>query len=802
MSQAQDLLNNLSTTANVAEVSITPINDCLMIDAEGRITNIPNTEILLGVETDQDVERKYFKCPRIVGDNIDLSELQLMVKYQNAEGRKDKYPVDDVTINGSYIEFSWLLSDKVLAADGDVYFAVQAVRTEDDGTIKNCWNTTLASGKVLETLHVDDLDYYEEEQARDVLTQLLQLMDDKYTESIQNIQTETDTQIDNIEAAGSEQVQAITDKGVEVLASIPENYQHTHALAEEAARTKADAITKTSKGESIVVTDSSNDYLRNLRVFGKTTQVSTTGKNLLDLDKCEFSNCTYESGKVVANLTENSYYASIFTSTLNEILMSNLGNTFTFSADKGVSGRCMTIVIHGTRSDGITYQDVLGPTDSNCVTITVSELFTNITHIELRWNRATSAHADTTSVITNLQFELGDSATSYEPYTGGIASPNPDYPQDLASIGSDVEITVLGKNLLDISTATRLNAENFTIDENENKIVINPGSYLYGITFYDIPLKVGCTYTFSCISVSQHADTYGYRIGYADGTYSNNSGDKSTVTITIEKPVKSVNFYIGYNVSYDTDTVITGLQVELGSTVTEYEPYKTKQTLITQAPNGLPGIPVTDSSLATYTDSNGQMWVADEVDLERGVYIQRVATRTFDGSENWRRNGDRTHYVLDWTEVNGGWDLRLALSTHYINDSGAAYRGDSGYFAIDNNGRVYLTSSLETAEEFKAWLTDNNVTISCVLTTPIETELTATEIEAYKALQTNKLITTILNDSGAMMEVEYNADTKEYIEQYVMIKEPLGTVLMKDTATGKLYRVGVTNGSITVTEVI
>lgn len=176
MSQAENLLNSLTEEQGTS--SALPINDILLIDAEGRITNVPNTEIILGVETDQDVERKYFKCPRIVGDNIDLTTLQLRINFQNANGDKDKYIVDDVTIDGDYINFTWLLSAKVLASKGTVVFAIQAVSVEDDGTVKNRWNTTLASSNVLETLIVDDLYDYEEEEARDVLTQLLQILEE------------------------------------------------------------------------------------------------------------------------------------------------------------------------------------------------------------------------------------------------------------------------------------------------------------------------------------------------------------------------------------------------------------------------------------------------------------------------------------------------------------------------------------------------------------------------------------------------------------------------------------------------
>ena len=55
----------------------------------------------------------------------------------------------------------------------------------------------------------------------------------------------------------------------------------------------------------------------------------------------------------------------------------------------------------------------------------------------------------------------------------------------------------------------------------------------------------------------------------------------------------------------------------------DYEPYR-EQLLTLPTPTGLPGIPVTSGG--NYTDQSGQQWVCDEVDLERGVKVQRIAS--------------------------------------------------------------------------------------------------------------------------------------------------------------------------------
>lgn len=119
------------------------------IDPETRVITIPPEYQLLGVESDEKAERLYFQCPKIVGDNIDLSTLGLRINFQNANMQKDQYIVDDVQVSGDIITFSWLLSRRVTQYRGDVSFIVCAVKTAGEA-ITNEWNTTLATAQVLE----------------------------------------------------------------------------------------------------------------------------------------------------------------------------------------------------------------------------------------------------------------------------------------------------------------------------------------------------------------------------------------------------------------------------------------------------------------------------------------------------------------------------------------------------------------------------------------------------------------------------------------------------------------------------
>lgn len=149
---------------------VEPVNDIFEIDPETRVITVPASEKLFGVANDGNSERKHFRCPKIVGDNIDLSTMHLYINYQNANGDKYPYLVEDIRTDGDYITFSWLIGPDVVAYKGQIKFIVCAKK--GDGTIPE-WNTTIAEGTVLEGLEATDEVV---ERNPDIITQLLSRM--------------------------------------------------------------------------------------------------------------------------------------------------------------------------------------------------------------------------------------------------------------------------------------------------------------------------------------------------------------------------------------------------------------------------------------------------------------------------------------------------------------------------------------------------------------------------------------------------------------------------------------------------
>ena len=140
-----------------------------VIDGETRIISVPNEDKELGVESDEKVTRVKFQCPKIVGDNIDLTECNLYINYRNAGNKRNSYLVEDVTVNDDVLNFSWLLSRHVTESPGTISYIVCAKKSDYTGVI-NEWNTKVATGTVGVGLEATE---EIEEQNIDIIEQIL-----------------------------------------------------------------------------------------------------------------------------------------------------------------------------------------------------------------------------------------------------------------------------------------------------------------------------------------------------------------------------------------------------------------------------------------------------------------------------------------------------------------------------------------------------------------------------------------------------------------------------------------------------
>lgn len=180
----------------------------------------------------------------------------------------------------------------------------------------------------------------------------------------------------------------------------------------------------------------------------------------------------------------------------------------------------------------------------------------------------------------------------------------------------------------------------------------------------------------------------------------------------------------------------------------DYEPYR-EQLLTLPTPTGLPGIPVTSGG--SYTDSTGQQWVCDEVDLERGVRVQRVYKVDVDGENaKFVQAGDYANLVPRGIPIalyNQGQKI-YATST---------FTNLSWFYNTVNGQFLYLIAA-NLADQLNASCKKQLGKVYYALATPIETPLTPAEIAAYKALTAYGPDTVVQAGDGAGVKLDYQRD--------------------------------------------
>lgn len=263
------------------------------IDPETRTITVPLSKRILGTESDQETNRLYFKCPKVVGDNVDLSLFSLRINYQNAGNKKDQYLVEDVKEEGDTITFSWLLKRSVTAYKGNVKFILCAVKTTEDGAIKNEWNTTLNTEcESLEGMEVDKAAV--EEETKDIVEQLIAMMNlsaENAVHAVEEAKAKVDKEVEDfvltaqkalsdVNDAGHAQMEEIKNSGSDIIGDIQGNIEvaqnakteleNTIRVSEETKEALAGAVTESGTAIAKV-----NDAIKNAGTAVEETVTAT-----------------------------------------------------------------------------------------------------------------------------------------------------------------------------------------------------------------------------------------------------------------------------------------------------------------------------------------------------------------------------------------------------------------------------------------------------------------------------------------------------------------------------------------------
>lgn len=610
-------------------------------------------------------------------------------------------------------------------------------------------------------------------------------------EAVKEVQTEGTTQTGNVTAEGEKQVQAVQAKGQEVINSIPSDYttqmqskidkqqgaenagkalvigddgnvvageptqqievDKTLTQEGQAADAKATgdkilqyAIKVTASGESIVLTDSAEEKLLDFTMQGKTEQTTTTGKNLFDVSK---SQPGYYQG-AQGNLVE---YDENF-SVSDFIQISDAQNKLCISP---LSESTASFVVIFNENKEKIYSDNNSSIASRKGVIDIP---TGAKYIRF-----------SSRGIENVQAEYSDTPTDYEPYTGGKPSPSVEYRQEITSAGKlnadtgkyEVNVQVSSGNIFDVDAVrnengylnsdsqTALDTNRFDIVEGRQYLLISKGSTLTDGTGYSSPYFGEDNLNYA----NNHLDILGKEPGYQMFT----KNERRKVILKAKKSTTITKFIVhGYNRVNDAYEVEEmGLfETSNNNTNIDYVAYKGLQKAQFQL------------------DRPFTKW--DRIEKRDCIWgvVYKSNEVVFDGSESWKihfkKDKEKTQAFgiaisdLSSKQLNVMSDKFIYIKDGFIADEPciASYGGTDIWVNIEK-------SKASTVEEFKLWLSQNAVTALYETDSEEFVPLPQETQTALNNLRTYYPTTVITNSEDCEMEVEYVADTKNYIDNKI-----------------------------------
>lgn len=267
MATALDLLMSTKEDVNL----LSEQSDICTIDAKTRIIFVPSTIVVGGVQSDKNAERIKFSCPKIVGDNLDLSKFSVRINFENVSSVdfnvsiKDQYICDDVAVDGENVTFSWLIGRNAARYMGTVRFIVCAVKTDSDSNISVEWNTAIAEVPVLEGIEIDQPQIGQEE--KDVINQLLELTKNTSAEAVQNVNSAKEQAIKDIQSVSQPDTTLTIEGG---LAEAKATGEAIGSIKEDLSN-KITKFYASNQGETHI-TDSDNGKIQDMMLYGKSSQ--------------------------------------------------------------------------------------------------------------------------------------------------------------------------------------------------------------------------------------------------------------------------------------------------------------------------------------------------------------------------------------------------------------------------------------------------------------------------------------------------------------------------------------------------
>lgn len=615
--------------------------------------------------------------------------------------------------------------------------------------------------------------------------------DDKYKITAENM--------NEIKRVFNNSAEAI-EKG---LSTIDENVKKTNDARDlakqymEQASQDALAINGTANGiiEKVTtedgyaqINDSSNRRLNNMIIRGNSEQIQTTGKNLFDISKINSESNPTSTGIInsvidgVINAQWNtsyqsaeigsSNYSSGWINTYNNSIELQ-PNTYTLSFKHKVIKKLTTIDNLGN------FRTMVGKGENNAITdVYFTGDFNNFKSISTTFTLVATESINLMFTCNNcqieikdIQLEVGSTATSYEPHTGGKPSPSPEYPQEVKGMDK-IEGKVVGKNLV-----SDTNFDKYYKYSNDGYYGRIENQYHAKDIFYNIQsLEQTKKYKLSfeaMIPNDSNINSISAYFKYEDNTKENSKTINTKGVYNKYELMSNGKKIIECGVDYGTGGIIAFKKIPLLIDVSYQKEQSFNYTL--------------SKPLYRLSDS-----VYDYIDIDRGKIIRNIGVITFDGSDdeeiskvsntniNVYQFNNAINSIEKYTKYSKCDSFQVATSYNndlLINDNKIYTATISCYLSFDK---------MDTVEKLRTYLQQNPVTVYYQLATPTEEDIPAELLSQLKELQTYVTTTNVMfeaSDVYPIVDLEYIADTKTYIDN--KFKE-LAEVIITSTSEEEL----------------
>ena len=550
----------------------------------------------------------------------------------------------------------------------------------------------------------------------------------------------------------------------------------------------------TANGESIYIDDALKYKVFNAKIDGNAEQTTTTGKQMLQM-------CVEIRTQNGVTFIKNADGSVTLDGTATAGTFCNLNTSYSNSDDKkyftlengktytiyckNISSNMYFVVRSRTQNDYLLDTSVGNELAVKTYNKTTDEECYGYLYVP------TGSSFDNYTVypmIAEGQF----SELEWEEYTGGEPSPSPDYKQAIATLNGDIKIVQIGQNAYNI--ANRKNPDGYpeiSVDENDWVTIDNTTPTRHYVNFFtsNLKLKTDTDYAivlevkeasgdgkFILMSDDQDRGQFEEKIMFEDiGEMGNNS-----VQVYIKKSKSSFeksadglrsfietsngqSNFITFRISVVEDTSIT-------PETFVYKSYESNEYTID----------LQDNELAKLTDVMKDDIVIDKIG--NATLNKRVGKTILNGTENWFLSNAGTYQVFGLTKNDVAKNNLLSDTFIYYKQVNLI-KDRVGITNDNTEQRIYISNGISsTVEEFKAWLSENNVTVYYELLEHQTTNIgTFTNFKTFEGINSFFLETNI----GTNFEVTYAQDLQKKTEDLQAQIDELKT-LLSSTATSAL----------------